>query len=188
MGGRLKVLHGKNVQILEDLVLNGLKDYLKVFFWHTTVSKTKVQTKSPYTVKSRWNKGTRKRFRIRGDGHITFNTAQIEDQLIIIDRNTGKEVINSGSVRTDRVSKEYKLKSGKYRLIVRANTNPNQESNNTWYSVILNDQAYRVKRIKIKKLWGFIPYGWNRNKGPWRSGTYTPTGPRKQKSNRIKGF
>jgi len=164
-----------------------LKRFFKGLVWHKVVTKTKVRRTSQQTIRPRWNRGTRKRFRIRGNGQVRFETAQIEDQLIIINRKTRGEVVNSGSVGTDGSPLSYTLRRGKYRLIVNANTNPNQNSDNTWYRVTLNDQAYRIKRIRIKKLWGFIPYGWERTKNPWRQGT-PPTGQRKQKSNRKKGF
>ncbi len=163
-----------------------LKRFFKGLVWHKVVTKTKVRRTSQQTIRPRRNRGTRKRFRIRGNGQVRFETAQVEDQLIIINRKTRREVVNSGSVGTNGSPLTYSLGRGKYILIVNANTNPNQ-NNNTWYRVTLIDQAYKIKRIRIKKLWGFIPYNWKRTKGPWRKGTPS-TGHRKQKSNKIKGF
>ena len=166
-----------------------LKRFFKRIVWHNEVSKIHVKTSSLQVIRPRWNNGTNRNIKIRGSAQIQFETLQIEDQLIIIDRKSGRQVVNSGSVATDGTPQNYVLGRGKYKLIVRPNTNPNQNDDNTWYQVTINDQAFKTKKVIVKKLWGFIPYSRRvSHRGQWMAGTFNRTGQLKQKSNRIKGF
>jgi len=166
-----------------------LKRFFKRIVWHNEVSKIHVKTSSLQVIRPRWNNGTNRNIKIRGSAQIQFETLQIEDQLIIIDRKSGRQVVNSGSVATDGTPQNYVLGRGKYKLIVRPNTNPNQNDDNTWYQVTINDQAFKTKKVIVKKLWGFIPYSRRvSHRGQWTAGTFNRTGQLKQKSNRIKGF
>jgi RHS repeat-associated protein len=47
----------------------GIGRWFKSLFWHKEVRKTKVITRSPQMIRSRWNRGTQKQFRIRGTVH-----------------------------------------------------------------------------------------------------------------------
>jgi RHS repeat-associated protein len=165
-----------------------IKKFVRRLFWHKTVTSTYVKGASSQSITPRWNRGTRKNIRIRGEGKVVFETKQIEDQLIIIDKKTGKVVVNSGSVATDNKPETYSIKAGKYKLKVKANTNPSQRRGTTFYNVDVNDQATKVKKVKVKKLWGIIPYSRKVNKTTWRPKLPNTSGKRRVISRKQRGF
>jgi hypothetical protein len=131
---------------------------LKHLFWYKT---TQTYQYTPVPAKhfdaSKWNSKFEKSFSVNRSADLTFESYQVEDQLIVY--KNGHEIINTGSVGTDNEPLNFELDEGNYKIVVNPNTNPEQQNKGfaTKFDIDITQNEYRVKFRQINKLWGFIP-------------------------------
>ena len=132
---------------------------IKKTFWYNTKTTTKYDSETETKIdETEWDKKTDKTVTVTSESTITFESYEVEDQLIV--NQDGHEVINTGSVGTDGDPIKEPIGPGSYQIIVNPNTNEKQKEENksTKYDITIQSNDYRVRRREVSRLWGIIPF------------------------------